>query len=273
MAKTAAFFDIDGTLIRGASTWYLARDLYQRGYFGLDFFFFAAWQSLLYVVFGENKKRIERIKQRSLRILKGKLESDLALIGEELYDHFLQERLFPGTLRIIEKHQKAGHEVWLVSATPQEISKQMAHRLNLTGGLGTIVEVDDNGRYTGRMPQSLLHGTMKAKAVLELAEERGLDLSTCFAYSDSLSDEKMFNLVGHPCAVNPEWKLRRIAKQRNWPIYDFAFRRPSVALAARTTLLPATIVGGVWTAKVLWRHVLRRLFKLPVRLLRKLFGH
>lgn len=270
MAKTAAFFDIDGTLIRGASTWYLARDLFSRGYFGLDFFFFAAWQSLLYVVFGENKHRLAMVKERSLRILKGKLESDLILVGEELYDRFLQERLFPGTLEIIQKHLDAGHEVWLVSATPREISQQMAYRLDLTGGLGTVVEVDENGRYTGKMPQSLLHGAMKAQAVRDLARERHLDLSSCYAYSDSMSDEKLFNLVGHPCVVNPEWKLRSLAKHRHWPIYDFARRRLSVALAARTTLLPATIVGSVWTAKVLWRHVLKHLFQIPVRVWRRL---
>lgn len=263
MAKTAAFFDIDGTLIRGASTWYLARDLYSRGYFGLDFFFFAAWQSLLYVIFGENKHRLELVKERSLQILKGKLESDLTLVGEELYDRFLQERLFPGTLQIIQKHLDSGHEVWLVSATPREISQQMAYRLELTGGLGTIVEVDENGRYTGKMPQSLLHGAMKAKAVRELANLRNLDLSRCYAYSDSMSDERLFNLVGHPCVVNPEWKLRRLAKLRHWPIYDFARRRFSAALAAHTALLPATIVGTVWTVKVLWHHVLKRLFRLP----------
>lgn len=270
MAKTAAFFDIDGTLVRGASTWYLARDLYSRGYFGLDFFFFAAWQSLLYVIFGENKRRVQLVKERSLQILQGKLESDLILVGEELYDRFLQERLFPGALKIIQQHLDSGHEVWLVSATPREISQQMAYRLELTGGLGTIVEVDSNGRYTGRMPQSLLHGAMKAKAVQDLAQARDLDLASCYAYSDSMSDEKLFNLVGHPCAVNPEWKLRKLAKQQHWPIYDFAHRRPSVALAARTTLLPATIVGAVWTIKVLWRHVLRHLFKVPLRFLRLL---
>lgn len=266
MAKTAAFFDIDGTLIRGASTWYLARDLYSRGYFGLDFFFFAARQSLLYVLFGENRQRLQLVKERSLQILKGKLESDLILIGEELYDRFLQERLFPGTLEIIQKHLDSGHEVWLVSATPREISQQMAYRLELTGGLGTLVEVDENGRYTGRMPHSLLHGAMKARAVRDLARSRNLDLSSCYAYSDSMSDERLFNLVGHPCVVNPEWKLRRLAKRRHWPIYDFARRRPSVAIAARTTLLPATIVGVAWTVKVLWRHVLRRLITLPLRL-------
>ena len=81
MAKIAAFFDVDGTLIRGASTWYLARDLYSRGYFGLDFFVFAARQALLYVIFGENIHRVEQVKKRSLQIIEGKLESDLVLVG------------------------------------------------------------------------------------------------------------------------------------------------------------------------------------------------
>ena len=270
MAKIAAFFDVDGTLIRGASTWYLARDLYSRGYFGLDFFAFAAWQALLYVLFGENRRRVEMVKQRSLAIIKGKRESDLALVGEELYDHFLQERLFPGALDIIQKHLNAGHDVWLVSATPREIAASMAHRLGLTGALGTVVEVDSQGVYTGKMPQSLMHGTMKAKAVLELSWERDYDLSRCFAYSDSMSDERLFNLVGHPCVVNPEPKLRRMAKRRHWPIYDFAHRRLDIALKVRSRYLPAIVIGSVWTARVLWRYVIRRILHLVPRGLRLL---
>lgn len=261
MAKIAAFFDVDGTLIRGASTWYLAREFYTRGYFGLDFFLFAARQALLYVIFGESIRRVEQVKQRSLQIIKGKLESDLVLVGEELYDHFLQERLFPGALDIIQKHLDAGHDVWLVSATPREIAESMAHRLGLTGALGTVVEVDEWGRYTGRMPQSLMHGTMKAKAVLELSAEHDYDLKQCYAYSDSMSDEKLFNLVGNPCAVNPEPKLRRLAKRRHWPVYDFAHRRLGTAIKVRTRYLPAITIGFLWTSRVLWKYVIRRLLR------------
>lgn len=270
MAKIAAFFDVDGTLIRGASTWYLARDLYSRGYFGLDFFAFAARQALIYVIFGEDPRRVEQVKKRSLKIIEGKLESDLALVGDELYDHFLQERLFPGALDIIQKHLDAGHDVWLVSATPREIAQSMAHRLGLTGALGTVVEVDEHGRYTGRMPQSLMHGTMKAKAVLELSWEHDYDLKHCFAYSDSMSDEKLFNLVGHPCVVNPEAKLRRLAKHRHWPIYDFAHRRPDVAIRVRSRFLPTIAMGTIWTARILWRYVIRRVMSFLTRPLRTL---
>lgn len=261
MAKIAAFFDVDGTLIRGASTWYLARDLYSRGYFGLDFFVFAAHQALLYVIFGENIHRVEQVKKRSLQIIEGKLESDLVLVGEELYDRFLQERLFPGALDIIQKHLDAGHDVWLVSATPREIAQSMAHRLGLTGALGTVVEVDEWGRYTGKMAQSLMHGTMKAKAVLELSWEHDYDLKQCYAYSDSMSDEKLLNLVGHPRVVNPEPKLRRIAKRRHWPVYDFAHRRLDIAIKVRSRYLPAIMVGFLWTVRVLWRYVIRRILR------------
>lgn len=274
MAKIAAFFDIDGTLIRGASTWYLARDLYSRGYFGLRSFALAAWQSFLYQLLGESPERIESVKNHALNVVKGNLESDLALVGEELYDHFLQERLFPGMLKIIQRHLDSGHEVWLISATPQQISEQMAYRLGLTGSIGTVIEVDDSGRFTGNMPKSLMHGETKATATTELAAQRGLDLKYCYAYSDSISDRPLLNLVGNPVAVNPDWKLRRLAKRSNWPIYDFAHRRPDIAINARTRLLPGVFMGLGWTVQVLWRYVIRRLLALPlapVKLARKLW--
>lgn len=268
--RVAAFFDVDGTLLRGASTWYLAQDLYQRGYFGAKYIAYAAWYSCHYLLFGEKRKNVQKIKEHSLAIIKGKLQSDLVLIGEELYDRFIEERLFPGALDIIAEHLQAGHEVWLVSATPQEISGQIAHRLGLTGGLGTVVEVGPDGRYTGRMPKSLLHGKAKAEAVGQLALRRNLDLSRCYAYSDSMSDLPLFREVGYPRVVNPEPKLRRLAARRHWPIYNFAYRSPNQSLAARLPFALSVVIGLGWTAQILWRYVLRRLARLPLRAWRRL---
>lgn len=268
--RIAAFFDIDGTLIRGASSWYLARDLFTRGYFGWSDLIFGARHALLYALQGEKVERIAQVRDRCLKVIRGKLASDLVAVGSELYDRALADRVFPGTQKLIARHLRAGHEVWLVSATPDLIAGQMAHRLGVTGGLGTVVDVDEDGVLTGTMPGPLLHGPVKAAAVRRLASQRGLDLAQCYAYSDSASDLELLGLVGKPNVVNPESGLRRIAMARHWPIYDFAARRLDVALAARNSTVPAEIMGTLWAMLLIRRGFLKSLNSLGARSLSQL---
>lgn len=101
--------------------------------------------------------------------------------------------------------------------------------------------------------------------------EHDYELKQCYAYSDSMSDEKLLNLVGHPRVVNPEPKLRRIAKRRHWPVYDFAHRRLDIAIKVRSRYLPAIMVGFLWTVRVLWRYVIRRILRTLVRVWHFLF--
>ena len=118
----------------------------------------------------------------------------------------------------------AGREVWLVTATPKEIADVIAHRLGLTGGLGTLVEVNKDGILTGKLIGQTLHGKAKRKAVKALAEERNISLKRSFAYSDSVNDLPMLTVVGHPTAINPDVALRFYAKEAAWPILDFKKR-------------------------------------------------
>lgn len=263
-ARTAAFFDIDGTLMRGATSWYLTWDLYRRGYFGWRDLWFAFRHAVLYLVLGEDPARVQLVKDRALGVMKGKLESDLALVGEELYDRVLSERIFPGTHRLIERHLAAGHEVWLVSATPDVLSRQIAWRLGVTGGLGTMVDVDKKGMLTGSMPGKMLHGPEKARAVRRLATEQGLDLKNCYAYSDSLSDLALLNLVGHARVVNPEPVLRRVAIKRGWPRYNFTRPKSEILWTISQSDLAAQQASGIWAAWALTErlvHILNRYLK------------
>jgi phosphoserine phosphatase len=144
-------------------------------------------------------------------------------------------------------HQELGHEVWLVSATPVEVAEEIAARLGLTGGLGTVAEVED-GAYTGRLDGPPLHGEAKVSAITRLAEERGLDLARCAAYSDSSNDIPMLSRVGHPVAVNPDSALRAHAKQNGWPIRDYRIRgneavRKGVPAAAAAGVAVGVAVG------------------------------
>lgn len=222
--RTAAFFDIDGTLIRGATTWFLARELYKKNYFGLRDISFALRQSILFTLFGENMRRVEAIRARAIKILGGRETREIEEISRGLYESDFRERVIPGTKKLVESQLKRGNEVWLVSATPDIMAHQIALKLGLTGAIGTPIH-RENGLFVPNMNVTLLHGPAKAQAVQSLARRRNIDLSRSYAFSDSINDLKLLELVGHPRVVNPEAKLRDIAIERLWPVYDFTHKR------------------------------------------------
>jgi phosphoserine phosphatase len=137
-----------------------------------------------------------------------------------------------------------------------EVAGIIAARLGLTGALGTTAEHVD-GVYTGRLNGEMLHGPAKAEAMRALAHEHGLDLSRCFAYSDSYNDLPMLSLVGHPCAINPDSRLLEYAQQNDWQIRDYRTGRKAVRLGILGAGAAGATAGAV-AAVVAMRRFLRR---------------
>ena len=220
----AAFFDVDNTIIRGSSFGALAKGMADRDYFTTSEVIEFTWKQLKYVLSGkESMEDIAHATENGLAFVKGRETSEIEELAAEAFDDHMVRRLWAGTVELAEAHQALGHEVWLISATPVEVSQVIAHRLGLTGGMGTIAEVAD-GRYTGRLDGLPLHGSAKVAQVEALAERRGLDLARCAAYSDSSNDIPMLTLVGYPVAVNPDGRLRSYAREHAWPIRDYRIR-------------------------------------------------
>lgn len=250
--RVAAFFDVDNTIIRGASSFHLAVGLYRRGFFKTgDVIRFAVHQAR-YLTFGENRQQIDEVRQRALEIMRHRSVAEVVAIAEDIYDEVLSLRIFPGTQRLLDQHLRAGHEVWLVTATPVEIAEIIARRLGATGALGTIAEHTD-GFYTGRLVGDLLHGKAKASAVQAIAEREGIDLSQSFAYGDSTNDVPILSEVGFPCAINPDGRLRKHAAEVGWPMREFRGRRN----ATRRGVDAATVAGSAWVAGLVFRAVRR----------------
>lgn len=254
----AAFFDVDNTIIRGASAYHLARELYRRDFFGLRDILFFARHSAAYLLFGEDVRRIAAVRSRALRIVRGHTVAEVVSIGEEVYDQVLANRIFPGARALIDAHLAAGDEVWLITATPTEIADLIARRLGVTGALGTTAESND-GVYTGHLEGDMLHGEGKKTRVLTLAEERKIDLAASHAYGDSVNDIPLLSSVGSPCAINPEPRLRLHAAGVGWPVRDFRRRRRDVGRGVRTGVRGAGWAGAVWAATAVARAALRRL--------------
>lgn len=251
----AAFFDVDNTIVRGASAYHLARELYRRDFFGVRDILFFSWHSVAYLLFGESIPRISAVRARALAIARGRTVAEVVAIGEHVYDEVLATRIFPGTRALIDGHLAAGDEVWLVTASPVEIGELIARRLGVTGAMGTIAESED-GIYTGQLDGTMLHGEGKKTTALRLAAERGIDMSRSFAYGDSANDIPILSSVGHACAINPEPRLRLHAAEAGWPVRDFRRRRRGVRRRVSRGLRGA---GALWALTVAVRAAWRQL--------------
>jgi HAD superfamily hydrolase (TIGR01490 family) len=238
--EAAAFFDVDNTIMQGASLFHLARGLYKRKFFHKRDIARFAWQQAYFRVAGvEDPEHVAEARQSALAFIAGHRVEELEALGEEIFDEAMAHRIWPGTRALAQMHLDQGQRVWLVTAAPVEIARIIAERLGLTGALGTVAEHVD-GEYTGRLVGDLLHGAAKAEAVRALAEAEGLDLSRCAAYSDSFNDLPMLTMVGEPCAINPDSRLRDHAKAHGWRVRDYRTGRK----AARVGLFAAAAAGA-----------------------------
>lgn len=243
--QAAAFFDVDNTMMRGASIYHFARGLATRGMFNTrDLAKFAIGQAVFRVRGAENPEHIAVARETALAFVAGAKVDDVVRLGEEIYDEVMADRIWAGTRALAQSHLDRGQRVWLVTATPVELARVIAQRLGLTGALGTVAESKD-GIYTGRLVGDLLHGPAKAEAVRALARREGLDLTRCTAYSDSANDLPMLSLVGHPVAINPDSELREHAKKHDWPIKDFRTGRKATLTALPIAAGVGAVAGGV----------------------------
>ncbi|RBY97197.1 HAD-IB family hydrolase [Blastococcus sp. TF02-8] len=254
----AAFFDVDNTMMMGASLFWFARGLAARKYFTTRDLAGFVWQQAKFRIAGnESADDMHTIRENALAFVAGRTVAEIVQAGEEIYDELMADRIWSGTRALAQKHLDAGQRVWLVTATPVELASIIAQRLGLTGALGTVAEVVD-GQYTGRLVGEMMHGPAKAEAVLALAEREGLDLARCTAYSDSANDLPMLSLCGTAVAVNPDTELRAAAKQRGWTIRDFRTGRKAAKIGV-PTVAAAAVSGGLVGGAV----ALRRRNKLP----------
>lgn len=255
--QVAAFFDLDNTVIKGASLFHLAKGLYRRGFFPTRVIVKGLWLQVWFRVAGrENPGHIEDARAAGLSFIEGHTVAELEEIGEEVYEKSIAQIIWPGTRALAQAHLDSGEQVWLVTAAPVEMAGIIAARLGMNGALGTTAEHTDDGVYTGRLRGDLLHGAAKAEAVRALALAEGLDLSRCFAYSDSFNDLPMLTLVGRPAVINPDRRLRRYADQQGWQVRDYRRGRR----AARVGLLGAGAAGGATGAYAAGK-ALRRLIR------------
>lgn len=252
----AAFFDLDKTVIAKSSIVALGPEFHARGLLHRRTLVWALISQMMFLRFGADDDRMDRMRQSVLKVTRGWDRDEVRRLVESTINDVIEPLIYDEAIGLIDEHLAGGDEVYLVSSAPAEIVEPFAELLGLTGFIASRARVDADGKYTGEL-EFFAQGDNKAVAMKALADERRIDLDDSFAYSDSATDVPMLACVGHPCAVNPDRALARVAAERDWPVLSFTTKvRVHDRSRSRTPVLVSAIVIGV--AALLGRTQLRR---------------
>ncbi|MEV7429795.1 HAD-IB family hydrolase [Nocardioides sp. NPDC092400] len=257
---TAAFFDLDKTIIAKSSTLAFSKPFQAGGLISRRAVLRSAYAQFVYLVGGADHDQMEKLRLFLSQLVGGwDVATVREIVGDTLH-HVVDPLVYDEAVSLIEEHRLAGRDVVIVSTSGSEVVEPIGEMLGADHVVATRLEIVE-GRYTGEI-EYYAYAEEKANAVRQLAEERGYDLDECYAYSDSITDVPMLEAVGHPYAVNPDRDLRKVATTNGWPVLVFV--KP-VALRSRVPLPPAgpTIaalaVGGIAAVGgVLWASARRR---------------
>jgi HAD superfamily hydrolase (TIGR01490 family) len=253
--------DLDKTIIAKAAMSAFRGPLYQGGLLSRRSLARAVFAQLVYLHFGASAHRLARMRKVLLKLTKGWERDRVAAIVEESLASIVEPIIYAEAMDVIDLHRSENRVIVIVSASPQEIVTPLSRYLGADESISSRAEVDENDRYTGAMA-FYAYGPHKAEAILDFAEEFGIDLDASFAYSDSRSDLPMLECVGHPVAVNPDRALLAIARERGWEILQFVHpiplrdrvrdrvpfgnARPAVALSFGAGFLSAGVAAVSW---------------------------
>ena len=239
----AAFFDLDKTIIARSSPLALGRSFFREGLIGRSFLIKSMYAQLIFHLTGADEDKMERMREEAAKLTAGWEVEKVRRVVDEVLEDVISPLIYSEALELIHDHRAAGRMIVIVSSSPEEIVAPFARMLGIQEWIATRAKIED-GRYTGDL-EFYAYGPHKAAAIEALAEERGLDLSGSFAYTDSETDLPMLESVGNPIVVNPDKNLKRLAEERGWKIETF---RNPVTLRSRLPNIRAPEVsppGGV----------------------------
>lgn len=221
----AAVFDLDNTLVRGSCLFHFGMSMVRHRMVNPTHLVPFTITEFRYVHGRQEAAGVpDRIARCTLRLAQGRRQEHLVALAEEFVDRRLERFLVTEIADIARQMRGRGTEVFVATASPQELADAVAARLGLSGAIGTVGEVV-KGRYTGALASPIAHGAMKARRVAELLRIHGHDPQQTWAFSDSVNDLPLLTLVGRPVAVAPDRHLRRLAEQNGWPVLGGASTR------------------------------------------------
>lgn len=218
--KAIAFFDVDGTLLSSTIVhcylWIRTSSMSSVKKF---FWMIGFLPKILYYLILDkfNRSRFNQVFYRNYRDMDVlQIES----LGKEMFNEYLQQKVFPEAKTQIKEHKERNHQIVLITGSLDFIVKPIAEYFCADFVLAAKLE-EYGGRYTGELTTVPVIGKEKAKIITEYAEQEGAHLDRCYAYSDSESDLAMLECVGIPVVVNPNKALRKRALETGWEMHEW----------------------------------------------------
>ncbi|MGA5354516.1 HAD family hydrolase [Streptomyces sp. LPB2020-019-1HS] len=263
LPRTAAFFDLDKTVIAKSSTLAFSKSFYQGGLINRRAVLRTAYAQFVFIAGGADHDQMERMRAYLSSLCRGwNVQQVKEIVAETLHD-LIDPIIYDEAASLIEEHHTAGRDVVIVSTSGAEVVEPIGELLGADRVVATRMAVGEDGCFTGEV-EYYAYGPTKAEAIRELAASEGYDLRRCYAYSDSVTDLPMLETVGHPHAVNPDRALRREALARGWPVLDFhrpvrlKQRLPGLSAPPRPALVAAAVGAAAATAGLVWLASRRR---------------
>lgn len=216
MTDVGVFFDLDKTILSTSSSIALQKPFIKNGITSRIKTFLTLMSQLEYLLFGAGHEKTQKMKERIANLSIGINVKELEKVTELSCSEYIEPKCYSKIVDLIQTHKAAEHNTVLASASSEQVVRPISKYLNIDYYLGTELEIVDD-EFTGKI-NTFLYADEKAKAVKNLAEEKGWDLEKSYAYSDSITDLPLLELVGNPVVVNPDKELKEIAIQRNWKI-------------------------------------------------------
>lgn len=255
--RSAAFFDLDKTIIATSSATAFSREFRGEGLLKPADALRTAYARFLFMVGGADVRQTARLRDALAETITGWDAGKVRAIVEDTVKTLIDPVVYLEALSLIRRHQAVGREVVIVSASGREVVEPIAHLLGADHFIASEMEIV-KGKYTGKI-SLYAFGPYKAEAVRSLAAERGYDLDRSYAYSDSITDAPLLDAVGYAYAVNPDRAMRRAAAVHGWGVLHF--RRP-VALRdtdrRRGLIIGAFVAGALVTTGVAYATVRRQ---------------
>ncbi|HYU39227.1 MAG TPA: HAD-IB family hydrolase [Acidimicrobiia bacterium] len=259
--NSAAFFDLDKTIIAKSSVLAFGRPFYREGLLSRRSIVKSLYAQVVFMLVGADEEKMEKLRVAMSAMTRGWNRDHVALIVRDTLTDVIEPIIYAEALELFDEHHAAGRKVVIVSSAPMEVVQPLSEFLGADEVIGTRAAVDADGNYTGEL-EFYAYGAHKAQAVRLLAAREHINLAMSYAYSDSITDLPMLELVGHPVAVNPDKELARVAREREWEVREFEhpvrLRDRMPVPPAGPTIAVSSVLAAAGAGVAVWWWLRRR---------------